>query len=128
MSCSRIIFTYEANSREKHRKHSDIDFMKLMADGSLDPDCFTHEAHIRLAWLSMNTLGFEEACNLICSRIEQFDLLHGDGMKFDSKLTCLAAKIIWDTKLASKSQSFPDFMDEYPDLQMQLRTLLTAYK
>jgi hypothetical protein len=127
MSCNRILYADEAGGREKHRRFNDITFIKLIANGSLEPAFFTHEAHIRLAWLTMNTKGFEEACNAICYNIEQFDRLHGDGKKYDRKLTRAAAKIIWNCKSESESAEFADFLDEFPNLSSKLKELATAY-
>jgi hypothetical protein len=123
MPCSRIAYANGDDIPEKHRLLTDIEFMDKMADASLEPASFTHEAHIRLAWLTMDTLGFEASVEAIAACIAKFDRKHGDGQKFDPGITLAASKLIWDCKSNSASANFHEFLDEFPGLKARLRAL-----
>ena len=109
MSCSRVFYAPGDTGREIHRLLSDKEFLMKVTDCSLEPAGFTHEAHIRLAWLVMDTHDFEESVDVIAGHIARFDKAHGDGRKFNLAITKEASKLIWDHKSRAVSDSFPEF-------------------
>ena len=46
---------------EKHFDLDDSEFLARLENCTLDPACFSHEAHLRLAWLRIRELGLEGA-------------------------------------------------------------------
>ena len=46
---------------QEHRKLTDDAFNKAFEDCSLNPKMFSHEAHIRLAWIHIRKFGVEKA-------------------------------------------------------------------
>ena len=54
---------------EKHFTFSDDEFERLFEDKTLEPEVFTHEAHIRLAWIHITKYGSAQACDNVVSQL-----------------------------------------------------------
>lgn len=111
----------------KHYLHSDITFSKQFEAGTLNPSLFTHEAHLRLAWIYIKNFGIDVACKLLCTQIIRFDTIHGDGTKFHKTLTVAAVKAVWHFIQRSKSTTFHDFIQEFPRLKYNFNDLISTH-
>lgn len=112
---------------EQHHQLSDYEFSTRFGDGSLEPSYFTHEAHLRLAWIYVQKLGVVEACERVCKEIARFDGLHGDGTKFHKTLTVAAVKAVWHFIQKSGSDNFRDFIREFPQLKFDFKSLIDSH-
>lgn len=124
MPCSRVFYPNRDSIEEKHRQLSDKDFIRLFNECTLDPDIFTHEAHLRLAWLLIKEHGLQLATEMLCSQIMQFDRQHGKGTKFNKDVTLAAAQLVDDLQRQSHDRSFTDFIGHHPRLFTDFGTLL----
>lgn len=106
---------------------TDEQFAFQFAEGSLPPELFTHEAHLRLAWVLLRKYDFEKAVTKICDQIARFDRLHGDGTKFHHTLTVAALRIVEHHRLKSAADSFPDFLNEFPRLKTDLKAMIDVH-
>ncbi|MEM1002711.1 MAG: hypothetical protein AAGH46_08685, partial [Bacteroidota bacterium] len=79
---------------EKHLELTDKEFEKQFRNCDLKPSYFTHEAHLRLAWISINELGAEKAEKTIQDLILKFVDHHGARDKYNLTLTVAATRMI----------------------------------
>lgn len=57
---------------ERHFKLSDSEFEKQFIDCKLDSSDFSHEAHLRLAWINISKYGIEKAIANIQTQLKRF--------------------------------------------------------
>jgi len=112
---------------EKHFDLTDPEFEKQFADGSLDPTLFSHEAHLRLAWIHITGYGIEAAIENICSQIQTFATSHGDKDKFNVTVTVAAVRAVYHFVLKSESENFRNFILEFPRLKNTFKKLLDSH-
>ena len=112
---------------EKHFELSDSEFEKQFQNNSLTPTLFSHEAHIRLAWIHINKYGVEIANQNICDQIQKFATSHGDSDKFNKTVTVAAVKAVNHFVQKSTSSNFSDFIKEFPRLKYNFKDLLDQH-
>lgn len=112
---------------ESHQELKDLEFEKQFASGDLNPVYFSHEAHIRLAWIYSRKYDLDKACTSICYQIQQFASKHGDPEKFNKTLTIAAVKTVNHFVQKSNSSNFLDFMTEFPRLKYNFKELLDTH-
>lgn len=110
-----------------HFKYSDTEFLKHFADFTLEPALFTHEAHLRLAWLYINLYGTEKAAGLICNQIKAFDRKFGDGSKFNKTVTIASVFIVSHFMGRSLCSEFERFLEEFPRLKTNFTDLIKSH-
>lgn len=127
---ARIVEFQENNNHllmEPHYALSDPEFEKQFESAVIDPKLFSHEAHLRLAWIHVTKYGVERVAKNIEHQIAQFDRKFGDGMKFHSTVTLAAVKAVAHFVNKSRSCNFKDFMDEFPRLKSNFKDLLNQH-
>ncbi|AWH84307.1 hypothetical protein HYN59_03885 [Flavobacterium album] len=112
---------------ETHFSLTDAEFERLFGTGSLDPDLFTHEAHIRLAWIHIRRYGLDKACYNIVNQLQDYVKILGVTDKFNLTLTIASLKLIDYFVENSKQGSFAEFITEFPQLNTNFSELLTQY-
>ncbi len=112
---------------EKHYELTDHEFEKQFEDCSLPPSLFSHEAHLRLAWIYINASGETKACEAISSQILKFATINGDPGKFNKTVTVAAIKIVNNFLKKSKSSNFQDFIEEFPKLKFNFKELISCH-
>lgn len=109
---------------EQHTNLSDDAFEAQFADGILDPVLFTHEAHIRLAWIHLSKYGETQAILHITEQLKQFVRLLGAEDKYNEALTVAAIKVVHQFMRQKTSSSFPVFIAAFPELKHNFRELI----
>ena len=124
-SCS----TFNGFDREPtHHSHlHDQDFIRKFENGSLEPRLFTHEAHLRLAWLYLKNNTEEKAIKKTCLGIRNFDILHGAGDKYHVTVTVASVKIVKNFMQKSNANNFNELMMEHPILLSSFKALLDQH-
>nr|WP_299381950.1 hypothetical protein [Allomuricauda sp.] len=112
---------------ESHHHLSDTIFEASFSDASLNPQLFTHEAHLRLAWIYIKKYGIDKAESKICDEIRQFDKIHGDGTKFNMTVTVAAVKMVHHFIKKSDSVTFSAFINQFPRLVTRFKVLLNQH-
>ena len=112
---------------EKHLDLSDLEFEKQFSDRSIQPELFTHEAHLRLAWIHISKYGIKKALDNVSMQIQAFANFHGGGAKYNQTVTLAAIRAVYHFVLKSKSDNFPDFIQEFPRLKHNLKELLNTH-
>ena len=70
-----------------HLDLSDIEFERAFEKCSLDPELFSHEAHLRLAWIHIRKEGCEKAVDIVSKQIVAYVGFLGAEDKFNKTLT-----------------------------------------
>jgi len=112
---------------KNHFVLSDQQFEQMFDEGTLNPQLFNHEAHIRLAWIHITKYGVEEAIKNICSQLLNFVTNHGVKDKYNETLTIAATKAVYHFILKSKSDNFRSFITEFPRLKTHFKELMDSH-
>ncbi|MDH7447045.1 hypothetical protein [Aquimarina sp. 2201CG14-23] len=110
-----------------HNDFNDLEFEKRFKDCSLNPSLFTHEAHLRLAWIYITSYDLEVACDMITNQILAYVVSLGETDKFNKTLTVAAIKIVNHFIQKSTSTSFQNFIIEFPELNYNFKQLINSH-
>lgn len=112
---------------EKHFELSDAEFEKTFNKGKLDPEIFSHEAHLRLAWIHIKKYGPEKAEIHIQDQLQKFvKSVRAEG-KYNATLTVASIKAVYHFMSKSHSTSFEGFINEFPRLKSDFKALLSNH-
>ena len=109
---------------EKHFELSDSEFEKQFISCELNPADFSHEAHLRLAWINIDKYGIQQAEKNIQNQLQKFVEFVGAKDKYNMTLTLAAIKAVYHFTLKSKSDNFMDFITEFPRLKYNFKELM----
>ncbi|MCE3296627.1 MAG: hypothetical protein K0R65_2341 [Crocinitomicaceae bacterium] len=112
---------------EKHVELTNAELVGRLADCSLDPEYFSHEAHLRLAWLQIKEKGTEAAIAEIRTLLLNYVSFLGADDKYNETLTVAAVKTVNHFMLKSASDNFADFILEFPRLKTAFRELIAQH-
>ncbi len=112
---------------EKHFEFSDAEFEQQFITCALHPANFSHEAHLRLAWININKYGIEQAEQNICSQLQKFVEFVGAKDKYNLTLTIAAIKAVYHFWLKSNADNFKDFITEFPRLKYSFKELMASH-
>ena len=112
---------------EAHFKLSDEEFQCQFASCQLEPALFSHEAHLRLAWLNIKQCGLVEAEERIQNQILNFVEHVGARDKYHTTLTVAAIRAVQNFIKNSKSDNFKDFILEFPELKNDFKALINRH-
>lgn len=112
---------------EHHLDLSSTEFKAAFENCSLPAKLFTHEAHLRLAWLYLKEGGVDFAVNTIRQQIANYVAHLGAQDQYNVTLTVAAVKTVHHFQLKSTSANFVDFMLEFPQLKTNFRELISAH-
>ena len=107
-----------------HYQLNDEVFASQFEQLTLPPEWFTHEAHLRLAWIHLKRDGAAKACQNIPQQIKSFAQHWGAPGKFNLTVTIAAIKAVQHFMQKSHSDQFQDFIAEFPRLKYNLKDLL----
>jgi hypothetical protein len=106
---------------------NDILFEAQFKAGVLDPAVFSHEAHLRLAWIHIKNYGVETAIENICNQLKAFVEILGAGDKYNETLTIAAIRAVHHFMLRSEAASFGDFIEQFPRLKYNFKDLMACH-
>jgi hypothetical protein len=110
-----------------HLELSDSQFEQQFADHTIDPALFTHEAHLRLAWIHIQQYGVENAITNICAQLKSFTQFLGVIEKYNETVTIAAIRAVYHFTLQSTADTFETFIAEYPRLKTNFKQLLSQH-
>ncbi|GLU45060.1 hypothetical protein [Allomuricauda sp. NBRC 101325] len=125
MHCTRP--NLETHRPNHHLEVSDEQFINDMEQGGFPPNLFSHEAHIRLAWLYLNQFDEKLAIKKTCQTIQNFDKLNGNGTKYHLTLTVASVKVVQYFMKKSKATTFIEFINENPRLNDSFTSLVQQH-
>jgi hypothetical protein len=76
---------------ELHQTLSDAEFESQFRACTLNPALFTHEAHLRLAWIHIRQYGIEQAIKNVNAQLLKFVAHVGATDKFNKTVTICSA-------------------------------------
>lgn len=112
---------------EAHRDLDDLSFLRKLEDCSLDPTCFSHEAHLRLAWLKLQNSTVEQAISEIRTLLQNYVAHLCAQDKYHETLTVAAVRIVYHFHLKSKAETFDTFIETFPRLKTNFKDLITQH-
>ena len=110
-----------------HFSLDDPSFERAFETMELDPVLFTHEAHIRLAWLHIKQYGLEKAVFNLNKQIKNFAEKHGNPMKYNKTVTTASVHAVAHFMARSEAENFSDFINSNPKLLGNLKGLLMSH-
>ncbi|MEO5979800.1 MAG: hypothetical protein ABIS36_25265 [Chryseolinea sp.] len=113
--------------KSAHFHLTDADFEKQLEKCILDPSIFTHEAHLRMAYIKIRAFGVSEAVAIVSSEIENYVKFRGAQDKFNKTLTIAAVNTVNHFMNKAKSLTFTDLMIEFPRLKYNFRELISTH-
>ena len=112
---------------ETHFALNDAEFEQQFASGVLDPALFSHEAHLRLAWIHIRKYGEEQAITNICLQLLNFTSRLGAVAKYNITVTVAAIKAVHHFLRKSGSDNFYEFIREFPRLKHNFRNVIATH-
>tara|TARA_R110002051_G_scaffold107681_1_gene180580 strand:- start:401 stop:814 length:414 start_codon:yes stop_codon:yes gene_type:complete len=112
---------------EKHFELSDTEFEQQFNSCKLNPEIFSHEAHLRLAWINIEKYGIKKAEKNMQLQLRKFVAFVGAKDKYNLTLTIAATKAIYHFWLKSSSNNFKDFILEFPRLKYDFKELIAYH-
>lgn len=112
---------------EAHKNLSDLEFELKFQNCSLNPSWFTHEAHLRLAYIHIQKYGLQAAIENMCVQIKAFAKKHGATMKYNETVTVAATRVMHHFMARSECTTFQEFIEKNPRLPTDFRALLASH-
>jgi hypothetical protein len=112
---------------EKHWKLSEEEFEEKFSTCNFRPLWFTHEAHLRLAWMYVNKYGKEIAFEKYSKQLQAFANKYNAEGKYNATVTYASIQIMSRFIEKSEAYDFHDFINEFPELKSKFKGLLTTH-
>jgi N-formylglutamate deformylase len=109
------------------RHISDAALLQEIASGRLNPEIFTHEAHLRLAWILIRSRGVESAVKDVATLIKKYVEQLGVGHKYNHTVTVAAVYAVDHFIRKREIGSFQTFIETYPQLLTNFKDLLQSH-
>ncbi|GAB5539191.1 MAG: hypothetical protein Salg2KO_12940 [Salibacteraceae bacterium] len=110
-----------------HFHYTDEHFEQQFSSCQLNPELFSHEAHLRLAWIHITKYGVDAALENIQEQLKAYVKHLGAEGKYNKTVTIAAVKAVYHFVLKSKSDNFQDFIIEFPRLKNNFRGLMDSH-
>ena len=107
-----------------HTSLTDTEFEKQFETYKLKPSMFSHEAHLRLAYIHIQKYGAPRAELNMCSQIKGYAESLGVTDKFNKTVTIASVKAMHHFMTKSTSENFYDFIKEFPRLLSDFRGII----
>ena len=112
---------------EKHWRFSDEVYEKKFKEIKFPPLYFSHEAHLRLAYIHLKKYGLDQSIENMCKQIYDFAIKYGATMKFNATVTYASLQIMYHYMQEGKSDDFSDLMKEFPKLLEDFKGEIQKY-
>lgn len=110
-----------------HYELTDEQFELAFENCSLPADLFTHEAHLRLAWIHIKKYGVDAAITNISSQIIGFVTHLGAQDKYHQTVTTAAVKMVNHYVMRSEMDDFQSFISQFPTLAIDFKGMLSCH-
>lgn len=112
---------------KSHYDLSDQAYVQKFAEGRFPARLFSHEAHLRLAWIHLKAHGLETAIAHMREQIRAFAVRCKVPEKYNDTVTVAAVRAIHHFDQRSEAEDFPTFLAEFPHLGTHFRELLAQH-
>lgn len=110
-----------------HFGMNDDDFTQAFVSHTLSPELFTHEAHLRLAYIFIKRYGIIKALDKVSTSLSDYVGFHGASDKYNHSLTIAAVSIIHHFLNKADGLTFWDFILEFPQLKYEFKSLIDRH-
>ncbi len=115
------------NSFRAPLPQEDEEFLQMFEQCSLSGKCWTHVAHVRMAWLQMErSSSFEEALERIRAGIMAFNS-SVQSVGYHETITVAFARLIHHKRQTERAETWQDFVDKHSDLVSREEPILHRY-
>lgn len=112
---------------ELHYTLSDAEFENQMVEGILDPKLFTHEGHLRYAWIQINKYGLSQAVENVITQIKNYVQLLGAQDKFHLTITIAGVHLVNYHLQKSKAKNFQTLLLTCPEIKSRFKALINSH-
>lgn len=112
---------------EKHWRFSDEVYEQKFREIKFPPLYFSHEAHLRLAYIHLQKYGLDQSVKNMCKQIYDFAMKYGATMKFNATVTYASLQIMYHYMQNTKSDNFKGLILEFPNLLQDFKTEIQKY-
>ncbi len=112
---------------EKHYRLPDSECEAQFANCTFPAEYFSHEAHLRLAWIHISKYGQKKAVKNLTEQIQAYASSLGAIEKFHATVTVAAVKAVHHFMKKTGSTSFLELMASYPELKTRFKELLSTH-
>jgi hypothetical protein len=112
---------------KSHYSLTDAQFERQFANAALDPAFFTHEAHLRLAWIHLDKYGLETAIENVAEQLKHYTKAVGAADKYNETVTIAAVYAVQHFKIRSACPDFATFLSENSRLKTNFKDLLNTH-
>lgn len=112
---------------KSHNDYTDDELESLFERFRLKPLMFTHEAHLRLAYVHINKYGPEQAALNMCAQIKGYAESLNVPEKFNMTVTIASIKTMHRFMCQSTSTNFKGLMQEFPELLTDFRVIIAKH-
>lgn len=113
--------------KELHRKLSDHEFEAAFSNKTLRPGWFTHEAHLRLAFIHIKKYGLFEAVKNMRYQIKSFAENLGIYDKYHDTVTIAAVYLVNEFMQEADTTSFDTFLQSGGNALKDFKGLLKKH-
>lgn len=110
-----------------HFQYNDQELEQMFEDEQLPPALFSHEAHLRLAFIHIRKYGLEKAIRHLTEQI----WLYAEGLgvhdKYNETVTVAAVKAVGHFIKKMEGETFHDLMTEFPRLKDDFKGLIRSH-
>src|SRR5262245_10159416 len=95
---------------------TDSECLAALESGALPPQEFTHRAHVRAAYLYLQTLPFGAALDRMCTTLRTFSAAVGQPGRYHETITIGFMALVNVHRRMDPGMDWPDFASRHPQL------------
>ncbi|MFC7773860.1 hypothetical protein [Flavobacterium sp. GCM10027622] len=112
---------------EKHFEFTDAEFIQQLSDCTLPAALFSHEAHLRLAWIQLQHNHVEQAIDIIRVQIQNYAASLGAKDKYHETITVASVKAVAFFIQKTQSTTFLELVTQNQSLKTHFKSLLATH-
>ena len=112
---------------KSHKSLSDEEFERNFEDQSLHPTLFSHEAHLRLAYIHVSRYGLEKAIENVNNQILGYVQKWNARDKYNRTLTTAAVQAVNHFMDRAPGMAFDELIQKFPKLLNQFKYLMECH-
>jgi hypothetical protein len=110
-----------------HNELTDAVFARAFDQCTLDPALFTHEAHLRMAWITIRQHGVDGAITIVSTQLKRFVVHAGAADKYNETVTIAATRAVHHFMQRYPEPTFEEFIRKAYRLKTNFRDLIACH-
>jgi len=110
-----------------HTRLSDEEFEKQFQQYTFKPSMFSHEAHLRLAYIHIKKYGLPQAEVNMVHQIKGYAAYYGANDKFNKTVTIASVKTMHHFMNKAVADSFSELVKEFPRILTNFKDILSQH-